>query len=243
MKKKIAMIIIGAIAATVLFGCSSAPNSVGSSETTAEVTTTTTEATTTTTEATTTAKQASESDLEIKPYLYKYDSTWSDDIVCFLLIKNNFSEPLSMDFNLLAHDADDNVIGANKAHVSFVGSNENTIAFCVFERVQAVDHVSYTIKFNEPTNTDSIVSNLEIKNHISKKNVVVSITNNSDIEIDAKSFEIVVFYLDKNGKLVDFNAGYLSEYSEMMSPGTTLSKQFPIYQKYNSIEVYLVDHR
>lgn len=243
MKKAITTLILGAIAVAMLIGCSSAPNNGGSSETTTEIMTTTTEATTTTTEATTTAKQVSEGDLEIKPYLYTYKSSWSDDTVCFLVIKNNFSEPLSIDFNLLAHDADDNVIGANKAYVSFVGPNENTIGFCVFEHVQGVDHVSYTMKFNDPKNSKPIVSNLEIQNHISKKNIVVSVTNNCDIEIDAKSIEIVVFFLDKNGKLVDYNAGYLSEYSEMMSPGTTLSKQLPIYEKYNSIEVYLVDHR
>lgn len=243
MKKKIATIILGAIAAVMLFGCSSGPNNGGSSETTTEVTTTTTEATTTTTEATTTVKQASENDLEIKPYLYTYKSSWTDDTVCMLVIKNNFSEPLSIDFNLLAHDADDNVIGASKAYVSFIGANENSIGFCVFEHVQGVDHVSYTIKFDNPRNTNPVVSNLEIKNHINKKNIVVSVTNNCDFEIDAKSIEIVVLFLDKKGKLVDFSGAYLSEYSEMMSPGSTLSKQIPIYEKYNSLEVYLVDHR
>ncbi len=236
MKKKIAMIIIGAIAAAMLFGCSSAPNNVGSSETTAEVTTTTTEATTTTTEATTTKKPITESDFEITEYIstFSYDK---ENTYYTMIIKNNSEEAVKLEFNLTAHDSKDGVIGATDAYVFLVGSGEETVVVSRFDNVRGVDHVSRKMSINEDVKLEPEIGKLESETHINKKNVVLTITNNGENE--ATEFYAYLLFFDKNGKLVDFT----SEEIYTLKAGDVYTKQFETYVKYSSVKVYYRDVR
>ena len=190
MKKKIAMIIIGAIATAMFFGCSAAPNNAGSDETTTEVTTTTTEATTTT------VKQLSESDFGIQEFIFV---PWFDkeNTHCVLVLKNNSTESVRVSFNLTAHDNQNNVIGAADASVYFIGPDEETVCVSIFEGVTGVDHITRKMTISDAGNNEPEIGLLEAETHVNKNNVVLTIANNGEKE--ATDFYAYILFFDKNG--------------------------------------------
>lgn len=235
MKKKIAIVILSALTATTLLGCSSTTKSSATSESTTEVTTTTTVATTTT-EATTTAKPVTEDDFEITEHIatFSYDK---EDTCYFMIIKNNSTETVRLEFNLKAHDSKDNVIGATDAYVLLLGPGEETVCFSFFKGVRGVDHVSRIMTINENVKLEPQIGKLESETHINKKNVILTVTNKGENE--ATEFFAYLLYFDKNGKLVD----YSSEEIYSLMPGATYSKQFDTYVKYSTVKVYYSDVR
>ncbi len=238
MKKKIAMIIIGAIATAMLFGCSSAPNNTGSNETTTEVTSTTTEATTTTTsETTTTAKELSESDFDIQEFLFV---PWFDkeNTHCVLVLKNNSNESVRVSFNLTAHDKQDSVIGATDASAYFIGPNEETVCVGIFEGVTGVDHITRKMSISDADNKEPEIGSLEAETHVNKNNVVLTIANNGEKE--ATDFYTYILFFDKNGKIVDIG---VTDKIYSLAAGDKTSIQLKTYVKFASTKLYFVDNR
>jgi uncharacterized protein YcfL len=222
MKRKLTLLILTTFAVALMFGCSSTPQTSNVSESSTEATTTTTEATTTTTEATTTAKPVTESDFDITDYIvtFSYDK---EDTHYFMIIKNNSTEAVKLDFNLTAYDSKDNVIGATDAYVFLVGPGEETIVYSYFDDVRGVHHVSRKMTIIEDVRFEPQIGKLESETHINKKNVVLTITNNGDNE--ATEFYAYLLFLDKNGKIVDCT----SEEIYSLKPGEKYTKQFNTY--------------
>lgn len=237
MKKKIAMIIIGAIATAMLFGCSSAPNNTGSNETTTEVTSTTEATTTTTSETTTTAKELLESDFEVQEYIYV---PWfkKENTDCLLVIKNNSTESAYVKFNITAHDKKDNVIGAASTSSYFIGPSEETFVYCTLEDVTGVDHITRKMTISDGGTKVPEIGSLVAETHVNKNNVVLTISNNGQNEA-TEIYAYVVFF-DKNGKVVDYT---ITDEIYSLPAGDSTSVQLKTYVKYASLKVYFVDGR
>jgi len=237
MKKKIALVVLAAMAATMMFGCSSAPNSSSASETTTEATTTTTEATTTTSETTTTVKELLESDFDIQEYIYV---PWykKENTECLLVIKNNSTESAYVKFNITAHDKNDNVIGATSIPNYFLGAGEETVIYGIFEGVTGVDHITRKMTISDGGTKEPQVGTLEAKAHVNKNNVVLTISNNGQSE--ATEFYAYVLFFDKNGKIVDYTS---SDEIYSLPAGDSTSIQLKTYVKFASLKVYFVDVR
>lgn len=174
----------------------------------------------------------SESDFEVKEYLFAE----SDDTICYFVVKNNSSETVAIGINATALDKEGNTIGAGDASVDIVGPGEETICYAVFEDVKGVDHVSYTMKIRAESFYEPIISGLEIVKTVNKKNVVVSVTNKTNKE--AGLVEVYALFFDKNGKLIGTAHDYLVM-SGKMKPGEKLSVQLSSEKAFNRVEVYL----
>lgn len=240
MKKKIALVVLASLAATIMFGCSSAPSSSSTSETAGATTTTTTttaEATTTTSETTTTVKELLESDFEVQEYIYV---PWykKENTDCLLVIKNNSTESAYVKFNITAHDKNDNTIGAASTPTYFIGPGEETICYCIFEDVRGVDHVTRKMTISDGGTKEPEIGSLEAKTHVNKNNVVLTISNNGQNE--ATSIYAYVLFFDKNGKIVDYT---ITDEIYSLPAGDSTSLQLKTFVKFASLKVYFVDGR
>lgn len=207
-----------------------------SSETTAkgETIATTVEVDNRETETTTeTVKKVSESDFNVKEYFYQsLDSTY-----CFLVIKNNSSSAVGISFNVTAFDKADNTIGADNGEIDILGPGEETIGKVFFDEVKGVDHVSYTMTFDETPYYIPVLNGLDVVKNVNKKNVVVSVTNKGDKA--AEYVEAYALFFDKNGKLIGHESSYIIDADDQIKPGAKMSKQLTSYKSFKNVEVFL----
>ena len=181
---------------------------------------------------TTTAKKVSESDFEVKEYLYQN----SFSSYCFLVIKNNSSSAVGINFNVTAFDKSDNTIGAGSGEIDILGPGEETLGYAYFDDVKGVDHVSYTMTFDESPYYFPVIGKLDVVKNINKKNVVVTVTNKGDKP--AKFVEAHALFFDKNGKVIGHESAYLVDSDDEIKAGAKLSKQLTIHKGYKKVEVY-----
>ena len=202
MKRIIAIIMLAAVCTTMLSGCSSATKNT--SETTTEATTTTTEATT----FPTFENGLSESDFEINEYIV-IPSFNEEDTECLLVVKNNSSESVkSINFEVIAYDANNNVVGTNTAYVSKLNPGDETLGTCTFEGIKNVDHISREITKCEVGTFDP--DSLDIK-LVDMDNMYLyySVTNNNTKNLSTAYLYVLLF--DKDGNLVDYTIGWVTD--------------------------------
>ena len=185
---------------------------------------------TTTTSA---AQKISESDFEIKEYIYESSIGSS---YCFLGIKNNSSKAVGININMTAFDADNNVIGANSGSVDVIGAGEESIGYCWFENVSGIDHVSYNLSFDESPWYSPAVGNLDVVKTINDGNVIVTVTNNGDKA--AKFVEAYALFLDSEGNVVGYESTYVVDGDSEIKPGSTISESLECYKDFDTVEVY-----
>ena len=173
----------------------------------------------------------SESEFDIKKYLIvDYSST-----ICYFVVRNNSKATVAIDLNVTAHDKAGNTIGADTASIDVIGPGEESICYAVFDDVKGVNKVDYTMKIDN-TSYEPVISGFEVVKHVNKKNVVVTVTNNSDRT--AEFVQVYALFFDKNGKVIGREFGFLGNDIEF-KPGEKASIQLNCGKAFKRVEVYI----
>lgn len=176
--------------------------------------------------------EVSESDFGVTEYFWNNDP----DTAVFLAIKNNGKQTVGISVNVTGYDADDNVVGAGTADIEVIGSNEESICYCYFENA-TVDHISYSMSFDEEPYGKPILSELDIAQNVNGENVIVTVTNNSDKP--AYFVEAYAIFLDSEGKVVYSDSVYIMDANSSIQPGAALSETLECYYEFDSVVVLL----
>ena len=173
----------------------------------------------------------SESEFDVKKYLIvDYSST-----ICYFVVRNNSKATVAIDLDVTALDKAGNTIGADTASIDVIGPGEESICYAVFSDVKGVNKVDYTMKIDN-TSYEPVISGFEVVKHVNKKNVVVTVTNNSNRT--AEFVEVFALFFDKNGKVIGREFGYLGNNIEF-KPGEKASIQLNCGKAFKRVEVYI----
>lgn len=171
---------------------------------------------------------------------YSYENSIGDSLY-FLVITNNSTEIVSIDINMTAYDAGENVIGAADGSIDVLGPNEQSIASFYFDSVTGIDHVAYTMGYDDSPYFEPVLSNLDIVQHINDKNVVVSVTNTGSEP--AQFVEAYALFLDSAGQVVSYESRYITDSDSEIKPSATLSEQLDSYKAFDSVECYFTGRK
>ncbi len=184
-------------------------------------------------EASVTSGAVSDSDFAVKEYSYENSI---GDSMYFLVITNNSAETVGIDINMTAYDAGGNVIGADSSSIDVLGPDEQSIASFYFNAVTGIDHVDYSMGYDDDPYYDAVLSELDIVQNINDRNVVVSVTNNGG---EAAQFvEAYALFFDAGGNIVYYESAYVTDGDSEIKPGATISKQLDAYQDFDTAECY-----
>ncbi len=186
---------------------------------------------------TTVADTVTESDFDIKEYIYESTLGTMGNTYGFLVIKNNSSKAVGVNINMTAFNVEDNVIGADSESIKVIGPGEETLAYCWFENVTGVDHVSYTLSFNETPSYSPVLNDLDVVQTINENNVIVTVTNNGDKA--ALYPEAHALFFDSDGKVVNYRSTYIMDGNSEIKPGSTISEDIESYEDFDTVVVYL----
>ena len=183
---------------------------------------------------TTVADKVTESDFDIKEYIYEsaLGNTYG-----FLAMKNNSSKAVGVNINMTAYNSENNVIGADSESVSVIGPGEETLCHCWFENVTGVDHVSYTLSFDETPSYSPVLNDLDLVQTINDHNLIVTVTNNGSTA--ALFVEAHALFLDADGNVVYYTSTYVIDGESEIKPGSTISEALECYDDFDTAVVYL----
>ena len=200
MKKTLALFIVFSLCVTMLSGCSTATNN--SSSETSEVTETTAEAPT----VSTFKNGLSENDFEVQEYIV-IPSHNEENTDCIIVIKNNSSDSVSsIEFEVTAYDAKDNVVGTGTITILKLSPGDETIGTCSFEGVKNIDHITRKLSKCEVGTFEPVNETLDIKLvEMDNMYLTYSVTNNNTKALTAAFLYVLLF--DKDGNLVDYTIG------------------------------------
>ena len=189
-------------------------------------------------EASVAAGGVTDDDFVVKEYCY--ENTIGDSLY-FLVITNNSTESVGIDINMTAYDAGENVIGAANGSIDVLGPEEQSVAGFYFDSVTGIDHVAYTMSYDDSPYYDPVLSDLEIVQNINDKNVVVSVTNKGSEP--AQFVEVYALFLDSAGQVVSYESGYVTDGDSEIKPGVTLSEQLDSYEPFDNVECYFTGRK
>lgn len=171
---------------------------------------------------------------------YHYENTIGDSLY-FLVITNNSTGSVGIDINMTAYDAGENVIGAANGSIDVLGPAEQSIASFYFDSVTGIDHVAYTMSYDDSPFYDPVLSDLDIVQNINDKNVVVSVTNKGSEP--AQFVEVYALFLNSAEQVVSYESRYVTDSDSEIKPGAALSEQLDSYEPFDSVECYFTGRK
>lgn len=173
-----------------------------------------------------------DSEFEVKEYLYE---NTIGDTICFVIIKNNSKQDVSVSANATAKDSNGNSIGADEMDINIIGSGETSIGCFYFNNVKNIDKVDYKINYNK-SYYKPIINSLSIEQTLNDKNVILSATNNS--AKPALFVQAYALFIDSQNNVVYYDSAYITDNDSEIKPEDTISIQLDSYKEYDHVEIY-----
>lgn len=162
---------------------------------------------------------------------YSFENTIGDTL-CFLAITNNSSKTVKIDVNVIAKDADGNIIGATASDQNAVGSGE-TVCLCnYFSAVKNAESFEYTMVVEEDAYYESAMKDIEIQESRTDDKVIITCTNIGEEEVDDVEAYALFFM---NGELIGYDSSDIDE----LKAGVTMSTELAWYNGYDDVKVYV----
>lgn len=178
-------------------------------------------------------KELSDSDFSIKEYMY--ENTIGDTIY-FIIVTNNSNSDVFISANGIAKDVSGNSIGADDMEITVIGAGETSIGYFYFDGVTGINKVDYKLIYDKPY-FNPIINSLSVEQTLNDKNVILSVTNNSDSS--ARFVEAYVLFFNSENKIIQYDSKYITDSNSEIKTGNTISEQFDSYKGYDHVEIYL----
>lgn len=177
-------------------------------------------------------------EISIKEYTYNSstDTNWY-----FMEITNNSDVTIQVETNVVAKDADGNVVGAASGEEGAIESGYTVCISHMFDEVKPETY-EYTISVNEEEYHSPVLSDLQYEVSDTGDKLIISCTNNG--EEPAEFVEGLVLFF-KGDQLLGQSSNYFTDDDSELKPGNTLAKEFEIYsdEQYDNYKVYLTGRR
>lgn len=178
-----------------------------------------------------------DSDFEETEYSLEYPT---GDTLYLLVLKNNSPETANAHGDVVAYDAEGNILATSSAGVDALGSGKEQVMSFYFSDLAGVDHFGYNVDYKVETDYEDVGDDIEIQETINGKSVVITCTNNGD-EV-AEFVEAYVLFF-KGEQLVEYNWTYLYDVDFELRPGKTVSDNVYCFEDFDSIKCYYSGRR
>lgn len=176
--------------------------------------------------------------IPVKEYTYtsSTDTNWY-----FMEITNNSDVTIQVETNVVAKDADGNIIGATSGEEGAIESGYTVCIPHMFDEVKPETY-EYTISVNEEEYHAPVLSDLQYEVSDTGDKLIVSCTNNG--KDPAEFVEGLVLFF-KGDQLLGQSSNYFTDDDSELKPGNTIAKEFEIYsdEQYDNYKVYLTGRR
>ncbi|MCR5252015.1 MAG: hypothetical protein K6E50_15580 [Lachnospiraceae bacterium] len=171
---------------------------------------------------------------------YGFENSIGDSIY-YLVFTNNSEKTAGVRANMTAFGADGSVLGSADGSIEAIGPGEESIANFYFGSATRIDHVKYTVTYDDSPFYESGLTDLEFSTKVNGRNVIVTVENKGT---EASRFlEVYALFFDKAGNLVSQDWGYIVDDDSELKPGARLSKQMESYCGFDTVEVYFNGRR
>ena len=175
-------------------------------------------------------------DFSVKEYMYESSSY----TYCYLVIKNNTDQTVSIHSNGIARDADGKMIGADDCGIAVLAPGEESITDFAFSDVTGVASVDYDLQTSEPDYYSPVLSQLTMEESVNPGNVIVMVTNTG--EEAAQHVEVHALFFDADGNVVYHRDEYAGDSDLEIKPGASSTVQLDCRGSFDHVEVYLTGY-
>jgi len=166
---------------------------------------------------------------------YLYSTSYST--MCYLIVKNNTEDNISISGNAEAKDADGKTVGASELHIDVLGPGEISGGSFYFDGDNEVANVDYELTYKEETYYTPILSDLDIQDTYNDTNVVLVVTNNGKENAGFVSAQAI--FLDKNDEVTGVSSAYLMDNEYEIKTGKSIAAQLDCSEEYDHVVIYL----
>ena len=184
--------------------------------------------------------KVTDDDFTFQDYVYEIDT--NDDSTSFLIVKSGADIPVGIKVFATAYDTDGKAIGAADKSIDVLGPGEQSLANFYYTSVKGIDHIDYSIQYDDAPSYNPVLSNLELGQSAAEKGVVLTIANKGNEA--AESVQAFGLFFDDAGRLCGYDDAYVAIGDDRIEPGATATEELkPVpFNGFAKAECYLAGH-
>lgn len=177
-----------------------------------------------------TSDELNDSDFEVTEYSF-HDGV--ENTMYVVVVKNNSDKTVNFDCEATALDADQNEVGVSSDYDYTIEPGKEGCMQMYYD-TEAAETFKYDLEYKESSH-ESALSSLDFKETQNDDNVVVSCSNNSDVDVQSVEAKIIFF---KGDTPVSCTYGFMVDDDLTLPAGETKSTELDSYQEFDNYKIY-----
>ncbi len=151
-----------------------------------------------------------------------------------LVVKNNSDINCSFSASVQFMDANGSLVGVKEKDImAFEAKQEACLIFS--NDIEFADF-SYEFNVSQLKYYNCVTSAIDVDVITLPEKAIISATNNGPVAAEFVEYNILYF---KNGKVVDYDWGYLTDEDSEIKPGRKETEESSVYEDYDEVKVFL----